>query len=276
MLFSSAVVLFGNRGQANHAAANTFLDTLAHHRRLAGLPAASLDWGAWSDVGAAARRDLAGPLSQGGFGWITPQQGLAALERALGEDHAQLGVIPVDWEVFTRQPAAAGAGRFLDTFRASRQVDAGHTGSGSDVWNRLRQLPAAEHLSALTSFVQDEVARVLRLPSPPDVQAGFADLGMDSLMAVELRNRLQSELGPQVKLSSTLAFDYPTTATLADHLLEMLESDRQAGPLDPPGTEHVQGQSSDRLDPIDSETELDVLLSEKVSQILGAKHDRPQ
>ena len=276
VLFSSAVVLFGNRGQANHAAANTFLNALAHHRRAAGLPATSIDWGAWSEVGAAARRDLARPLSQAGFGWITPEQGIAALERALGEDRAQLGIIPVDWEVFARQPAAEGAGRFLETFRASRQPPAARAGTGGDVWSRLRHVPAEERLPALTSFVQDEVVRVLRLPSPPDVQTGFTELGMDSLMAVELCNRLQSQLGHQVKLSSTLAFDYPTTAKLADHLLKMLQSDRQTSPFDRPGIEHVEPQErhADRLDRIDSETELDGLLSEKVSQILGAKHGR--
>jgi NADPH:quinone reductase-like Zn-dependent oxidoreductase/acyl carrier protein len=276
VLFSSGVVLFGNRGQANHAAANTFLDALAHHRRAAGLPAVSIDWGAWSDVGAAARRDLAGQLSQGGFGWITPEQGLAALERALVEDRAQLGVIPVDWEVFARQPAAEGSGRFLETFLASGPPSSARVGTGGDLWRRLRHLPAEEHLPALTSFVQDEVARVLRLQSPPDVQTGFADLGMDSLMAVELRNRLQSQLGQQVRLSSTLAFDYPTTAALADHLLTLSQSDQQTSAFDRPGMENVeqQGGPPDQLDHIDSESELDVLLSEKVSQILRDKHAR--
>jgi NADPH:quinone reductase-like Zn-dependent oxidoreductase len=273
VLFSSAVVLFGNRGQANHAAANTFLDALARHRQGVGLPAVSIDWGAWSDIGAAARRDLAGKLSQGGFGWITPEQGIAALERAIGENHAQLGVIPVDWEVFARQPTAEGAGRFLETFRASQQSDPARSGTGGDLWKRLQQLPPGEHLPALIGFVQDEVARVLRLQSPPDVQTGFTDLGMDSLMAVELRNRLQSELGQRVKLSSTLVFDYPTTAAMAKHLLKMLESDPQASQIDGPGTEDAEGQRSDRLDPIESEAELDALLSGKISQVLGAKND---
>ncbi len=257
VLFSSAVVLFGNPGQANHAAANTFLDALAHHRRAAGLPATSLDWGAWSDVGAASRRDLAGHLAQAGFGWITPQQGVAALERALGEDCAQLGVVPVDWEVFARQPAGERAGRFLETFRARRQPTSARADTGGDLWNRLRRLPAEEHLPALTRFVQDEVARVLRLEAPPDVQTGFAELGMDSLMAVELRNRLQSQLGQQVTLSATLAFDYPTTARLADHLLKLLQSDQQTSPVDRPGIEKVepQGRPSGRLDRADSETD---------------------
>jgi len=77
-----------------------------------------------------------------------------------------------------------------------------------------------------------------------------------------------------VRLSSTLAFDYPTTAAMAEHLLKMLEPDPQAPQTEAPRTGTVEGQPSDRLDPIDSEAELDVLLSKKVSQVLGARHDR--
>jgi hypothetical protein len=77
-----------------------------------------------------------------------------------------------------------------------------------------------------------------------------------------------------VRLSSTLTFDYPTTAAMAEHLLKMLEPAPQAPESEAPWTGTVEGQPSDRLDPIDSEAELDVLLSEKVSQVLGTRHDR--
>ncbi|HEY9405602.1 MAG TPA: type I polyketide synthase, partial [Pyrinomonadaceae bacterium] len=97
ILFSSAASLLGSAGQANYASANAFLDALAHERRSRNLPALSINWGAWSEVGMAAQKTRGGRLAARGFGNISPQQGVEVFEQLLGEDSTQVGVLPINW-----------------------------------------------------------------------------------------------------------------------------------------------------------------------------------
>ena len=103
VLFSSMASLLGPAGQANHAAANAFLDALAHDRRRRGLAGTSINWGAWSGIGAVAGSDLEARLAAQGVGMIAPEQGLAVLGQVLRADAAQVVVLPIDWEEFNRQ-----------------------------------------------------------------------------------------------------------------------------------------------------------------------------
>ena len=221
VLFSSVAGVLGNPGQANHAAANAFLDQLAAHRRALGLPGQAIAWGAWSELGEAEeqRERIAGRREASGTGWFTPEQGFLAFERLLRQDATGSVVAQVDWPVFGE--TVGGRPPLLEDL-LTVATDDDDASSSEDVLAQLAATPAAERETLLVSFVQREVQAVLRLPSAPAPTVGFFDLGMDSLMAVELRNRLNRTLSEVYAVPNTLVFDYPTISDLASHLLDVL------------------------------------------------------
>ena len=217
VLFSSLTGVLGNPGQANHAAANAFLDQLALWRQTRGLPGLAIQWGAWSGVGEAEeqRARIAERLSALGAGWLSPEQGLAALDRLVGGPEGSVAAAPVNWSVLA---GSGGTPPMLEEL-----APRGREGGARDVdlRSRLREMPAADREAALLALVREETRAVLRLSSLPAPQAGFFELGMDSLMAVELRNRLNralSEAGGATVLPSTGVLDYPSPAKLAQRL----------------------------------------------------------
>ncbi len=223
MLFSSRVGVMGNPGQANHAAANAFLDQLAAHRRAMGLPGQAIAWGAWSEIGEAAEQKdrIERQRSALGGRWFTPQQGLKAMERLMREDVATSVVMSMDWAVF--EEAVEERPAFLEELLSSdAETEDERASSSTDVLTRLGETPTSERVSLLVSFLQGEVQAVLRLPSTPDPSVGFFDLGMDSLMSVELRNRLNRAFAGNYTTSNTVVFDYPDIDSLARHLVEEL------------------------------------------------------
>ncbi len=221
VLFSSVAGVLGNPGQANHAAANAFLDQLAAHRRALGLPGQAIAWGAWSELGEAEeqRERIAGRRAASGTGWFTPEQGFIAFERLLRQDATGAVVATVDWPVFGE--SVGGRPPFLEDLLAVAMDDDGSS-SSEDLLAQLATTPAAQREGLLVSFVQREVQAVLRLPSMPAPKVGFFDLGMDSLMAVELRNRLNRTFSERYVAPNTLVFDYPTIDDLAGHLMDAL------------------------------------------------------
>jgi len=219
VLFSSAAGVMGNPGQANHAAANAFLDQLAAHRRTLGLPGQAIAWGAWSGLGEAEeqRERIARRLEARGAGWISPQQGLKAFDRLVRQDPATSTVVAVDWPVFA-ESVEYHPPLLEDLLSAATDDDDDAAEGPDDLMSRLRVAPPSEREALLVSFLQREVQAVLRLPSAPAPGVGFFDLGMDSLMAVELRNRLNRAFAGEYTAPNTLVFDYPDIAALAGHL----------------------------------------------------------
>ena len=216
ILFSSRVGVMGNPGQANHAAANAFLDQLAGHRRALGLPGQAIAWGAWSEIGEAAeqRERIERRRSALGGRWFTPQQGLRALENLVCQDSATSVVMSMDWSVF--EEAVEGRPPFLDDLLSSTSAEKPDASASSeDLFSRLQGVPAAGPQDVLVSFLQQQVQAVLRLSTTPSPTIGFFDLGMDSLMAVELRNRLNRALAGRYVASNTVVFDYPDISSLA-------------------------------------------------------------
>ncbi|MDE2704122.1 MAG: SDR family NAD(P)-dependent oxidoreductase [Gemmatimonadota bacterium] len=219
VLFSSRVGVMGNPGQANHAAANAFLDQLAAHRRAQGLPGQAIAWGAWSEIGEAAeqRERIDRQRSALGGRWFTPQQGLRAFDQLVRQDVTTSVVMSMDWSVF--EEAVEDRPPFLEDLLSTESDDeADSPASAADLLSRLQEAPASRE-ELLVSFLQQEVQAVLRLSTAPEPTVGFFDLGMDSLMAVELRNRLNRAFAEEYVVPNTVVFDYPDIASLARHLV---------------------------------------------------------
>ena len=221
VLFSSMAGVLGNAGQANHTAANAFLDQLGRWRRETGLAGQSIAWGAWSGVGEAEeqRGRLEDRLAAAGGGWMTPRQGLGVLERVIRGGEATVAAAVADWELY-----GAGAQEVLPLLEelvtptvgvGGREGAAGQAGELED---RLRAAREGEREGLVLEFVQRELQAVLQAPSLPAPGVGFFELGMDSLMAVELWNRLNRVLGSARALSRTMVFDHPTPEALARYL----------------------------------------------------------
>ena len=234
VLFSSVTGVVGNSGQANHAAANAFLDQLAAHRRALGLPAQAIAWGAWSGIGEAEeqRERIERQLAYTGAGWITPRQGIEAFDWLVRQDLTASTVTAVEWSVIaqeleTRPPF------FEDLLAAPRAEDheTEDAAPSTGLLSRLRDAPAGERENVLAGFIQRELTAVLRLASPPPTSAGFFDLGMDSLMAVELRNRLNRAFAGEYTASNTIVFDHPSIADLARHLAKEVTALTDSPPL---------------------------------------------
>ncbi|MCY4065364.1 MAG: SDR family NAD(P)-dependent oxidoreductase, partial [Rhodospirillaceae bacterium] len=220
ILFSSVVGILGSAGQANHASANAYLDRLAAHRRAQGLPGQAIAWGAWSGVGEAEeQRDrIEEHLAARGVRWVTPQQGLRAFDQLVAQDLTAGAVTAVDWSVYAESFGASPA--LLEDLltRAPAEAEPAAAAPENDLLSRLRAAPAGEREDVLASFLREELQAVLRLSSPPSPTARFFDLGMDSLMAVELRNRLNRGLDGVYTASNPGMFDYPHPAALARFL----------------------------------------------------------
>lgn len=218
VLFSSWASMIGSPGQSNHAAANAFLDGLAHDRRNNGLAGQSINWGPWSEVGAATSH--LERLAARGIESLTPAQGLSVLEQLIKEDAAQVlavGLDPVAWRSSLTKDARS---MLLADLRGESQgadtADVVQTSSGI----RDKLVLAAsqqERLHLLETHVRSEVARVLLIsPDRVAVDVSFRNMGMDSLMAVEFRNRLDSSL--KLSLSATMAYNHPSIADLVPFL----------------------------------------------------------
>ena len=225
LIFSSRVGVIGNPGQANHAAANAFLDQLAAHRRALGLPGQSIAWGAWTDIGEAAeqRERIEQRRAALGGRWFTPQQGLKAMEKLVRQDTTTSVVMGMDWDVFEK--AVRDKPPLLEEILSSVVDDSAEdSDQPEDLLARLRGAvaPEKERQEALVSFLQRELQAVLRLSTTPSPTVGFFDLGMDSLMAVEFRNRLNRAFAGEYTASNTVVFDYPDISSLANHISEEL------------------------------------------------------
>lgn len=201
--FSSAVALYGNLGQANYAAANAFLDALAHHRHAHGLPALTINWGALGDVGVLTRHDdVEGLLTQQGMHSLTLDQSLAVLGCLLQQKPVQMSAAHVDWAQWAHVFAdAAVSPRFRDLVDAATAAQAATAPepAGETLPVQLRGLPPAERQSRLVAHLCEQVAHVLGAAADQiDLARSFPQMGLDSMMSVELGSRVKSSLGVDV------------------------------------------------------------------------------
>jgi acyl transferase domain-containing protein/NAD(P)-dependent dehydrogenase (short-subunit alcohol dehydrogenase family)/acyl carrier protein len=269
VLFSSTTALWGAQGLAHYAAANQFLDGLAHERHAAGLPALSVNWGTW-DVMRLATAEAQELYASAGLQRMSAPGALAMLESALAAAVPATAIAGVDWELLKPiyearrvRPffAEVGAAPERRTKHASKEERLDETWRFDDVSDNHRR-------EALAERVREEIASVLGLSGAPEVDPnrGLFDMGMDSLMAVELRARLQKRAGRA--LPSTLTFNYPTAAALSQFLEQLL----LIVPAKPPETAYSAATPvpyvRSEVDTEDlSEDELEQLLAERLKAL---------
>jgi phthiocerol/phenolphthiocerol synthesis type-I polyketide synthase C len=219
VLFSSAAALVGNPGQAAYAAANTYLDGLAAARRRRGLPALSVQWGPFLDIGLAAADERRGArLADRGMAALAADSAWAALLELMRGDAPVVSYVALDarrW--LDAYPDAAAQPVWRPLLAASHP--SASTGSAPGLLAALRERPEPERQLLAERAVRDLVSRVLRLElSERDRETPFKALGLDSLLGIELRNRVESAFG--VHLPSTVLWTYGSSRALASALCE--------------------------------------------------------
>ncbi|MFJ5262506.1 type I polyketide synthase [Streptomyces sp. NPDC088387] len=220
VLFSSLTATVGGAGQANYAAANSYLDALAEHRRAAGLPATSVAWGPWGGDGMAAHGNVRSAARAMGMSVLDPGRALTALHRALDGGDTTVTVADVNWTVFAPAFTSGRPSALLSALPETQRGAGGQDGAGAvdGFAEKLAGLTGGERDRALQELVCGQAAAVLGYGGADAVEptTAFRDLGFDSLTSVDLRNRISNAAG--VPLPATLIFDYATPAALAKHL----------------------------------------------------------
>jgi NAD(P)-dependent dehydrogenase (short-subunit alcohol dehydrogenase family)/acyl carrier protein len=242
VLFSSMASVLGSPGQSNYAAANAFLDALAHYRRGRGLPGISINWGPW-DTGmwsdTVSKQGRRSAIK--GIGTISSDEGFECLERLLAGDRVQAAVMPVDWRQVLQQfaglPPAILSDIAQETGSSARAGDV--VARDSRLLERIAEALPSERVDLINGFVTAQVLKVLGLDSsrPLDPRQPLNELGLDSLMAVELRNALAGML--DLTLPATLLFDYPSPRALVEFLTRQLSGEEEAQKTSPIGSERT-------------------------------------
>jgi len=233
VLFSSAAAILGSVGQSNYAAANAFLDGLAIYRRANNQPACSVSWGPWAATGLVHRMGEAHQqrIRKQGIGLLSNEEGIALLDDALHSGQTQPVVLPLLKNKLTDIYDAGGAGLpslFKDLLESTPK-GAGKRESATWV-KHLLSLQPKQRTQFLTETIQQEVARILSLPDARKIHLdkSLQEFGMDSLMAVELRNKLSALIGK--KLPVSLLFDYPNILALAGFIDGQIGQEAQQQP----------------------------------------------
>lgn len=221
-LFSSTGSILSSPFFAAYAAANAFLDSLARYRRELGKPAQSINWGIWQNTGMAAREAESTPGLSRGMGTLRPGQALRVLHRLFRHDVAQVAVVPVDWSDWGRRYQDVSGSPLLSELVGAR----GSVPAARAVTRRARRLPTREELLRLPEGERAETltaqlllsvtAAVDARSSRPDAGTPLIDLGVDSLMAVELKNEIEGGLGVSLPISAFL--EGASVRTLAERI----------------------------------------------------------
>ncbi|HKV32965.1 MAG TPA: KR domain-containing protein, partial [Pyrinomonadaceae bacterium] len=274
ILFSSVASLLGSPGQANYAAANSFMDALSHQRKTQGLPALSINWGAWSEVGLAASAERGGRLAQRGFRSIAPAEGIEALSQLFthdrGQASVQVGVIPIDWKLVRKFSPEVAA---LPLFSRVAFIEDEHPQASSQQGapGLSRELVLAAEPSAraelLVDYLRAIASRILGLRQTAlDSHRPLNAMGLDSLMAIELKNAIQTNLG--IALPVAVLVSGPSITELVAQMLELLDEQAE----DSSALVHFDVDEHHSLGAAEAEqllASLDDLSSEQVDRLLA-------
>jgi myxalamid-type polyketide synthase MxaB len=262
VMFSAGAALLGNPGQSNYSAANAYLDALAHQRHAQGLPGLSISWGPWAGEGmaASASQNEKRHLHRQGWEWIRPEDGKQVLSLLSGRPEAHIGILPIRWHHFIETFKSGRVPAMFSKIQEIQGIDSPRKKPHRlDLRSELVTAGPARREKILRSFVLNQVGRIFGFEEgfTIDPQQPFRELGLDSLMAVELRNTLNDTL--DIVLPSTLLFDYPTPAELTNYLYKRLL---------PESTDKLLSSSTEMRLPEDSAEELENLSDEEAQSLL--------
>lgn len=268
VLFSSVSSLVGNPGQANYVAANAFLDALAHYRRAVGLSATTINWGHLAGVGYVSRHeDLSELLTSRGFLGLSPRQAMKALTRTLQKKPIQIGVMRMDWQKVAKSLSTAELSQMLSGLAGATTIEQQGGEEGSRIRETLLRAKPEECEEIVQTYIREQVARVLGAsPSKLDADRPLTELGLDSLMGVELRNRVESDLALSLPMRELM--QSPTINNLTRAILGQLTTSASVPQDTAPLPQEATEQLAARVDQL-SDDEVDSLLSE----MLGEKVD---
>jgi NADPH:quinone reductase-like Zn-dependent oxidoreductase/acyl carrier protein len=228
VFFSSVASILGSPGQGSYAAGNAFLDALAHHRASRGLATLSVNWGGWTSAGMAARlkTEQIARWTRHGVRLMEPAAALAALKTAIESGQPQVAVTDMNWKQFLNERPAMLREDLFAELQKSEGEAGGRVKAGTSILEMLRTAPAGEQKRILSRHVKECACRVLGLPESYAIQDSIPlqDVGLDSLMALEMRNELSQSIG--LALPAGLLFDYPAVEDLTLHLLGVLAASR--------------------------------------------------
>jgi acyl transferase domain-containing protein/acyl carrier protein len=252
VLYSSSATLIGSPGQANYAAANCFLDALAHLRRHQGLPATSLAWGVFAEVGLAAAEDNRGNrMTARGLAALSPRDGVELFARLARADQAHIAPCPFDVHQWVSYYLNAASWPFFSALLAE-DGDTRAAAADHQLLDMLRAESPDKARRTLLNHVLEMLGRVVRMNSADlNPEVPFTALGVDSLMGIELRNRLESTTG--LSLPSTAIWTYPTPSHLAEFIAQkLLQQEPSAAPsqaveVEPGPTDGLEDISDDEL-----------------------------
>jgi 8,8a-deoxyoleandolide synthase len=221
--FSSISAMWGVGEHGAYAAANAYLDALAHQQRERGIAAHSIAWGPWAGGGMLAE-ELIEILGRRGVGVLDAETSIDALQESLDRDETYMGIVKLDWDRFVPVFSAARPSPLMDELSEVRAILDAPSGAqpevadSSELMRQLTGLATADQDKILVDIVRSHTAQVLGHPNAEkvDTKRAFMDLGFDSIAAVELRNKLNVAIG--IRLPSTVVFDHPTPIRLAKAL----------------------------------------------------------
>jgi hypothetical protein len=243
------------------------------------LPGLSINWGAWSQTGAAVEYGVTKRISQHGVGTFSPEEGLYVLEYLLNQSVAQIGVSPINWSIFMKQYHPGAEPPFFAELVRGMQFDVKakeqRLEKRNDLLVQLQEAPANKRQPLLITYIQSQVGKVLGWESGQKVNEHIplSEMGLDSLMAVEVRNILGSGLNLKRALPATLVFDYPTVSAIADYIMttmDLVPTDAKQGSLSTKTKEDISdnGSMDNLLDELEglSDEEVDKLLAEQIKE----------
>ena len=255
-IFSSIASVLGNQGQGNYASANAFLDALGNYRRNCGLPAHTINWGLWKQVSGMADAQIEERLRGRGFRPIEETAGLEALARILMSENArQVAVVPCDWRTYLRQTPSAQS--FLE------QLTVGETAQKPGLLSTLEDTSPGQQHALLLDFVTETARQVIGLDASDSLglDTPLMEMGMDSLMAVEMRNRLGEALDASLPVS--LLFNYPSIGEVLGFIeQEIIKTGDAAAPGERPEASDAQFTHLDEM----SQQELEDLINQELTE----------